>query len=372
MEDKLSIEEAEFLDVWEQYYDQYEESYRGLSQDELDQIKLKMWASIQSNQKAEAHKTPVLRKLLYKFKYAAVLVIAFGLALIIYKLASQDKVIETELLVELNHLEEPFHEDMSPGTNQAILRLDDQRVLSLSSDQEEIVMRNGIAYSDGSLVGNINLENVVKLTLETPRGGTYRLTLPDGTKVWLNASTKLRYPERFANDHRSVELDGEAFFEVVPGKIPFYVKTKEQRIEVLGTSFNISAYEEDGETLTTLVNGSVKVSHLDLEMDLLLNPGQQAVLNNDKMLKKEVEVSDYIAWKNGLFVFNDTPLSLIVKQLQRWYNFDSVQGDIPDLHFNGGISRNVRLSEVLEMLEATSSMVDFEIINKELIVKSKK
>src|SRR5690606_24636103 len=156
----------------------------------------------------------------------------------------------------------------------------------------------------------------------TPRGGTYQVTLSDGTRVWLNAESRLIYPTRFDGDARNVELEGEAFFEVSSSTKPFFVQSSDQIIEVLGTEFNISAYGDNLQTTTTLVSGSVSLQNRQSAQVRTLEPGEQAIVREDKVGVRTVDVADYTAWKDGLFVFNDTPLSEVLGQLQRWYGVD--------------------------------------------------
>lgn len=370
LENKLSEEEAAFLEAWDDYQTKNGKAFEELSKERRMQIKSEMWEVIRQDRIIREPKTRIQRSWPLFMKYAAVLALVIGVAIWIFVLKDQDISYPSKLVVESENLELPIDADLPPGSYQAILRLDNQRQVALSSAHEGIVMGERIAYQDGSVLADVSLEYVAELSLETPRGGTYQVTLPDGTKVWLNADTKLKYPERFAGDSRTVELEGEAYFEVVKDVKPFYVKTGTQTIRVLGTSFNISAYAEDYGTVTTLVSGMVRINHLDSGGEVTLNPGQQAWIQNGMIMTKEVEVTDYLAWKNGFFIFRDTPLAQIIKQLQRWYNFQTVEGDIPQIHFNGAIARDVPLSEVLIMLHATSTAVDFEIKNGALVVRS--
>jgi ferric-dicitrate binding protein FerR (iron transport regulator) len=207
-------------------------------------------------------------------------------------------------------------------------------------------------------------QKVVHATIETPRGGQYQITLIDGTKVWLNADTKLTYPSRFKGEARIVELEGEAYFDVSPlivqgNKIPFLVKTAQQEIEVLGTQFNVSAYpDDDDDTQTTLVEGAVRV--YSGQTILLLKPGEQGISNAKGLNKKAVDVGQYIAWKNNEFVFEETELKEALKMLSRWYDFDiNLNNIFPKTHLYGSISREKNLTEVLKIME--SSGLKFKI-----------
>lgn len=284
-------------------------------------------------------------------------------------------------------------DDVLPGGNLAVLTLADGSVIQLSTEQSGIVVGDGITYLDGSLVigGGPEREDgdsdVDFLTLATPKGGTYQLTLSDGTKVWLNAASTLRYPARFAGNERVVELAGEAYFEVShqfgdgttsrPGsrkptdkKIPFRVLSKGQTVEVLGTQFNIAAYPEEEEVLTTLVDGAVQVipagdegSVEQNQRYVTLSPGEQSVVKKGRTIISTVDVSVFTAWKNGLFSFKETEMRDAMSQLARWYDVDVVyEGHIPKTYFFGDIRRDRSLAQVLAILK--KSGVNFKIGKK--------
>ncbi|SEL73948.1 FecR family protein [Parapedobacter koreensis] len=270
--------------------------------------------------------------------------------------------------------------DIAPGGNRATLTLADGRTIDLSEAQGSIIIGDRITYADGSLVlssgsgeqpPKTNHDESRLLTLTTPQGGTYQITLPDGTKVWLNAASTLKYPSRFDRKERIVELEGEAYFDVseqwsaadsrsANKKIPFLVKTKEQTVEVLGTQFNIMAYADEVETKTTLVEGKVKVS------DFTLKPGQQATLRGTAIDIQVADIQSVVAWKEGYFVFNGTELRDAMRQLSRWYKVEVIyEGNIPRTPFFGKISRDDTLVEVLDILKA--GKVNFRIEQREKI-----
>lgn len=248
---------------------------------------------------------------------------------------------------------------IKPGGNHATLTLADGSIVSLSPSQEGITVGESLRYDDGSVLdvssastGDVPSETYAVLT--TPKGGTYRITLGDGTTVWLNSASTLKYPLAFNGAAREVELTGEAYFDVQKQKKPFIVKSKMQSIEVLGTQFNVNAYPDEKETQTTLVKGSVAVSAVDKSGSLRLIPGEQCSLSGTILTKAKVDVSTFVAWKDGLFSFNETELTLVMNQLSRWYNIDVVyEGDIPSTHYFGDIHRHEPLSNVLELLKAS-------------------
>lgn len=264
-------------------------------------------------------------------------------------------------------------EDILPGGNRATLIFDNGHTIDLSVAQREIIVGDEITYADGSAVlnpgsgaGNSHIDiskdhlstsGVQLLTLSTPKGGTYQVTLPDGSKVWLNAASKLRYPSRFAKKERIVELEGEAYFDVartLKTIRPFLVKSRNQTVEVLGTRFNISAYNDESEVKTTLVEGSVKVALINKASTspAILKPGQQSIVGKERTTVNDVDVSSFVGWKEGYFIFNGTELREAMKQLSRWYDLEvAYEGIIPSTPFYGKISRHDTLAEVLVILK---------------------
>ncbi|WP_353124933.1 FecR family protein [Parapedobacter pyrenivorans] len=266
--------------------------------------------------------------------------------------------------------------EVLPGGNRATLTLADGRTVELNANQEGIVVGDEITYDNGTLVLEQGVADkklgqedeqtalaVEDLQLTTPKGGQYQITLPDGSRVWLNSASTLRYPSRFDNKERVVELEGEAYFEISEQKIPFLVHTQRQIVEVLGTRFNISAYLDDEETKTTLVVGSVQVAAVGQRDSRLLRPNQQATLHGTVLSVKEVDVDTYIDWKNGLFSFQETSLQDAMSQLSRWYDLEvTYDGNVPSTYFFGRIRRDNSLSNVLKILQ--KSGLNFRITNE--------
>lgn len=276
-------------------------------------------------------------------------------------------------------------QEIGPGGNKAMLILADGTTVDLSSVQEGIVVGDdGITYSDGTEILSPEAQKSensedgktayhlppANLQLTTPEGGTYRIRLPDGTAVWLNAASTLTYPSHFTGNERIVELRGEAFFEVKQAHgMPFVVRSAEQEITVLGTEFNISAYPDETETTTTLVSGAVKVtmgpgpSPVTTHQSLL-KPGEQAIVSAGGLKKRKVDVASAIAWKKGLFDFSDTELRTVMKQLSRWYDMEiEYRGTIRETHFFGQINRNNNLAAVLELLRESGLNFSIEQTN---------
>ena len=242
-------------------------------------------------------------------------------------------------------------EDIAPGGNRAVLSLSDGRKITLNEAQSGIVVDAArITYEDGS-VAALNAENTEMLALTTPKGGMYQITLADGTKVWLNAASNLIYPSEFTDNERRVVLSGEAYFDVVKDEgRPFRVESQGQVVEVLGTQFVISAYPEDGETKTTLVDGAVRLG--TDSVSLRLRPGEQSTLYNGGFEVTAVDIAPYVGWKNGEFVFAGIELQDAMKQLSRWYDVEVVyEGHIPPTPFYGSFSRKLALSATLDILK---------------------
>jgi transmembrane sensor len=273
--------------------------------------------------------------------------------------------------------------DLLPGSNKAILKLadgseialDDSRKGKIARQQNVLIAKteNGqIVYqADGSqnqqLVKNITQYNAII----TPRGGQYEVVLPDGTRVWLNSASSLKYPTTFTGADRRVELSGEAYFEVAKNAAkPFFVKTGTQTVEVLGTHFNINSYTDEKAVKTTLLEGSVKVNSNTGKSVVKLTPGEQAVNTAGAInIVHDADVDEAMAWKNGKFLFRNTDLQTIMRQLSRWYDVDvEYQGVITERHYRGRISRNVPVSQVFEILK--TSGLNFTINGRKIIVKS--
>lgn len=282
--------------------------------------------------------------------------------------------------------------DIPPGASRATLTLADGRTINLSETHTGIVVGDGIAYLDGSSVFSEQenegvsdrahgIANVGKtsspthlltnsLQLTTPKGGTYQITLPDGTHVWLNSASTLTYPVRFADDERVVELKGEAYFDVAGSpSLPFRVISKGQTVEVLGTQFNITAYEDEHDVKTTLVEGTVRVvPGTGHRSPITLSPGQQSSLVGGKITIGDIDTGPYVAWKSGMFHFKQTSFGEMMRQIERWYDVDvEYSGRIPQETFSGRMNRNVSLMTVLDLLKV--SEIHYRITGKKLIIE---
>lgn len=266
-----------------------------------------------------------------------------------------------------------------PGGNKAVLILDD------GSEHDLTAAAGSIVAADGTKIINTGkkLEYTAESgqtaeikynTLKIPRGGEYFLILSDSTKVWLNSETTLRYPVQFAGNIRKVELTGEAYFEVAHNeKSPFIVSSGNQNVKVLGTHFNISAYPENEATFTTLVEGKVEVSLQDHpDSHVFLSPSEQSTLNwqDNSIEKRKVDVSAYIAWKDGRFVFQDQTLEQIMQTLAKWYDIQFVfkSEKLKQVRFTGNIERYANFSQILEKIQRTNE-VKFDVDKNLITIK---
>lgn len=272
--------------------------------------------------------------------------------------------------------------DVSPGGNRAILTLGDGSTIVLDSAANGELTRQGdvrvMKAQDGKLnyVGAGKVDEAVVMrynTINTPYGGKYQVTLADGTKVWLNAVSSLTFPTDFTGAAREVSLKGEAYFEVAQNAAkPFIVKVGDMKVNVLGTHFNINAYDEEDAIRTTLLEGAVKVEAGNRSLPVKM--GEQGVWNKiDKLqLKQNADLEAAVAWKNGFFQFNSTDLQVIMRQVARWYNVQVVYAgdDVKDESFSGSIPSNENVSQLLKMLEMTGT-VQFEVTDRTITVRGK-
>lgn len=283
----------------------------------------------------------------------------------------QNRPLETENRLSINT------QDVDPGGNKATLTLADGSKISLTdANNGELAKQSGVKISkskNGELVYSVIASDATPLafnTISTPKGGVYQVNLPDGTKVWLNAASSIKFPTTFAQlSQRKVELEGEAYFEVAKNKkVPFVVSTSGQQVQVLGTHFNISSYADEGELKTTLLEGSVKVIAANT---IVLKPGQQSNLkrNGSGDLKvSTANIAQVMAWKNGFFHFEKENLHEVMRQLSRWYDIEVIyEVDRHDDEFMGDIPRGIKLSEALKILSFEGTQ--FRIEGRKLIVK---
>ncbi len=256
--------------------------------------------------------------------------------------------------------------DIIPGSNKAILTLGDGSTVILDTTSNGQVSTQGntkvIKLDNGQLKYLKGKQDqipgrAIYNTISTPRGGQYQVVLADGSKIWLNASSSLRFPTEFRDKIREVEVTGEAYCEIAHiASKPFRLKVKDMQVNVLGTHFDVMAYDNESAIKTTLLEGSLRVSNATGAS--LIMPGQQAVLhkNGSFQLIPNADVEEAIAWKNGKFVFNSADIYTIMRQVERWYDVDISFERKADLHFTGQLSRYINVSELLRKLELTNEV----------------
>lgn len=293
-----------------------------------------------------------------------------------YAAASVALILSVAGILLLNKKQSSQHaNDLLPGSNIAMLSVGANDTLNLQQAKAGSMLKKtaGVviaknthgtitytAYGTDTLA--LNQTNAIV----TPRGGQYHIRLSDGTEVLLNSESKLEFPVGFTGNERKVVLTGEAYFEVAKNKHkPFIVTTGGQNVQVLGTKFNISNFAEDGGPVTTLTEGSVKVSSQN--MMAVLKPGQQSRANTTGITVTDVDADLYSAWKNGEFVFENESLDVIMHKLSRWYNFETDYSKLPQKSLYMKISRQVNLSEVLGMITTTSG-IKFRIDERRVTV----
>jgi len=281
-----------------------------------------------------------------------------------------------------NQVELASHE-LHPGHSGAILTLADGKQIFLDSAQNGTIstggnnniIKNGSQVIYGSQTDNEN-SPLTYNTMSTPKGREFQIVLPDGTKVWLNAASSIKYPTVFNSGLRVVEVTGEAYFEVAHQadkkgqRIPFIVHTSRMTIEVLGTHFDVNAYADEPYTKTTLLEGSVVANEKNSRQVETIKPGEQAFVSNtagSELRVRPADVDKAVAWKNGLFQFDDDQLEAILRQVSRWYDIDiQCAADKKGLRFNGVISRRSNVKAIMDLLSATG-VVNFKIENEKLI-----
>ena len=354
-------EELSILHTWylEQSLDALE-----ISAEEVEMAKQKVWNSL------PIHETSVSRtvklfpsKLIKRIAVAAVAVLSLSLG---YYFIQKNQW----------NLDKPIakHEQILPGGNKAVLTLADGTTVDLNHVQNGLLSQsngtNIVKAADGKIVYNNNAsetKSVAWNTLSIPAGGYYNIILSDGTVVWLNAKSSLKYPTEFTGKERIVELNGEGYFEVAHrNNQPFKVITEHQTVEVLGTHFNINAYPDEQSTTTTLLEGSVKVSASGIQK--ILSPNQQARLKDGSISVTPCNAENTIDWVNNDFIFDNEDLSSIMRKISRWYNVEvSYPSHLANLEFTGSISRSKNITQVLKIMELTG-MVNFKVEGRRITV----
>ena len=269
-------------------------------------------------------------------------------------------------------------EDVPAGSNRATLTLaNGQQIVLDAAKAGTLVQQAGVTVTknaNGQLVYVISSDKtpsgvgttIAYNTITTPNGGQYEIYLPDGSHVYLNAASSLKYPIRFIGDTRMVMLKGEAYFEIRKiNNQSFIVSSNGQSLKVLGTHFNVASYPDEP-IVTTLAEGKIELSNTSFPQKTILQPGDQSTALPDRFKIDKVNIDDIAAWKDGLFIFNNTSLKEVFKQLARWYDVSVDYSRIPDMAYEGEIPRNVGLLKVLELIEATSN-VSFKLEGRRIM-----
>lgn len=359
-EGECTAEEIALLESW---YNHMASSAEGYIDSTVEQaIKKKVWNNINGR-----------RSIIPYYKIAAA---AIGFILLIGGALYYNSFRDTkQTLAQI--------QDIQPGGNKAILTLaNGQKIILDTAKNGELVSQQGVTISkstNGQLVyqATANASQTSSInTLTVPAGGQYQVILPDGSNVYLNATSCLIYPTRFAGNERSVTLSGEAYFEVSkdPRK-PFIIKSinvagstvPQQLIRVIGTHFNVNCYPEEP-IRTTLAEGKIEISQPANPQKTTLKPGDQSIVSSNGIKVHQVNPEDVIGWKNGLFVFNQTPLREVMKQIGRWYDVEIDFSSLPNEPFEGEILRSNTLSQVLKVIERTDNL-KFQVEGRKISIK---
>ncbi len=320
------------------------------------------------------------------FRYAAILLLLIGAGTLFYTRRIRKEAITRQELSKVPDV-------AAPAGNRAVLTLSDGSIIVLDSAGNGTLTQQGstkvvksgagqLAYETAAASQRPAASQIQYNTITTPRGGQYQVQLPDGSKVWLNASSSLHFPTAFSGRSREVEITGEAYFEIAKdADKPFFVKASDMRVEVLGTHFNLNAYTDEPAVRTTLLEGSVRIRKG--EVASVLAPGQQALVYGLVAAGKgsgtaekgaggiqvvnDADLEEAVAWKNGLFHLTSADIGTIMRQLVRWYDVDvDFEGGIPSGHITGEVPRSTSLAKVLKVFE--TSGVHFRIEGRKIIV----
>lgn len=351
----------------------------------VSKLEDKIFNYIQFGIKEQVKKESTLNRMPYLQIAASVLVIFLFSTTIYFYRSSLDS--SNTKLPKANGVAKM--EDKQPAKNIAILTLGNNSQIVLDeASNGEIAQESGVRIlktDKGELVYKITNSNKLSTndlnkynTISTPMGGKFKVILPDGSLVVLNAASTLKYPVHFDKKFRKVSFTGEAYFEIAKladkrkKRVPFYVYSNDQIVEVLGTHFNINSYDNEEYSKTTLLEGSVKIINEKSAVPAkILKPGQQAVIKRGDVQTKIMiaDEAQALAWKEGYFLFKNTNIKDVVNELERWYNVDIQYEDKMEFeNITGYISRNVKISSVLKMLQL-SGIVNYEISGSKIIIK---
>lgn len=376
--------DKEDIEKWEKWLQKYPEHQQSIGELKATILALGYYSgeeSVQANyfrlqqqikKRSDQHRFKKIGKTVW-FKIAAALLAVGAISLLLFR---QQAPKETKAIAQ---------QVGSPGQEAALLTLKDGSVISLTDirNGSVVALQGGVEIQknkNGELVYRAVEQDAAATAavnkITTNRGNQYQVILPDGSKAFLNANSTLTYPLKFAQNARTVRMTGEIYFEISKlevqtggdkKRIPFYVETAEQKIEVLGTHFNVNAYPDEPYTTTTLLEGSVRVTSLKRNESVLLKPGQRSLLS-ERLRIDNTDSSQDVSWTQGDFVFKGEELSSLLRKISRWYNVDvECPQRLEKLKFDGMVSRSQPLSTIIDMLEITGK-VKIKINGRRLIV----
>jgi transmembrane sensor len=364
-----SREEKKFIELYFDYTEKKAAESVDSSGENFPEIKERIFDRIDSSIKEGERDVVVMHPRKTRWWWAAAAVLIFGTGGYFYF----NRIGKNNLLTETNQLAK--NDIAAPKNNRATITLSNGQKVFLDSAANGTLARQGNVQikksGDGIIAYNGNGQPKSELlynTLNNPRGSNViDITLSDGTQVWLNAESSIKYPVAFAGNKREVEITGEAYFEVSHNeKMPFVVKKDETEVQVLGTHFNVNAYDDESSINITLLQGSVKVSKGN--NTALLHPGEQAQVSSLIVINKAIDTAAVMSWKNGRFAFSNADIKTIMRQLSRWYDVDvSYEGEIPDT-YTVTVPRDVPVSQLFHYIQLSGG-VHFEIDGKKIIVK---
>jgi transmembrane sensor len=369
---EANVEEKRFLETFYNLFEYEEDLVTAANEQEYEQVKDSI-KNIIDNKITHGKKRGFIKFKLTWLNAAAAVVALFLLSYSTYLLLKTDK-------VGTDELSRNNYKHIIPGGNKAVLTLADGTQLILDdSAKGELARQAGVVITkaaDGRIIyhtiaSNSSAQQPSQNTITTPKGGQYQVVLPDSSIVWLNSSSSITYPTSFSGNERLVSMQGEAYFEIAKNKkLPFRVRSGIQIVEVLGTHFNVNAYNDEPEMETTLLEGSVKLTST-LSAALIV-PGEQGVVaESGQIIKRKVDTDSEIAWKKGLFSFKGQDIYAIMRQISRWYNIDvTYDKGLPPEKYYGEIERSSRLENVFKILELNN--VVFSLQGKTVRVSYKK
>ena len=364
----ITAEEVEELDFWRDANPANEVTYQKLLDTVFLEREYKRLRAVKVDRPLADMETRVryksvrgYRRLLWQVSSAAA-VLLFITSALLYLNTRPDVVLSEKQETEM------YAAQIRPGETKAVLTLNNGVELELGADQE----KNQVAIQQ---IRTVSKKEKILNNLTTPRGGEFKITLEDGTRVWLNAESQLIYPDTFSANERRVILKGEAYFEVVKDEQkPFYVESNGQVVRVYGTEFNVRSYEEDADIYTTLVSGRVSLQSMNgNEAELILTPGKQAVFDKRQQSTsvRPVDTQVVTSWRRGMFVFEEQNLEQIMRDLSRWYNFSYEFKDtsLRETVFMGSVPRYGDFNEILEILEKSGG-VKFRVKDRVVIISA--